>query len=497
MSESIGRSAWGGIDLGTQSVRVAFFDDDGTLLASASRPLHSVRSPGRHEQDPGQWLSAVREMLVETTAVVSASGHVVQAIALSGTSGTIVPVDATGAPVAAAVMYDDARGETSLAATHRAGADLWTRSGYRPQASWALPCLVSMIADRSWPTGALLAHQPDVIAAYLTGGRVPADTSHALKTGADLFSAHWPVALFGELGVDTAVLPALVLPGEPVGEVSTSAAAETGLPAGALIVAGMTDGCAAQIASGALDEGEWNVVLGTTLVIKGTASEPQPDPTGAVYSHRAPFGAGWWPGGASSTGAGAISHWLPGADLDALTGEAAARGVPADFSYPLSGRGERFPFVAPAAEGFLFADPTDESGRLCDIAYGVAAIERLSFDLLDLCGYDVSGRVYSTGGGSRNTWWVRVRADMLGRDLVLPEQRDGAIGMAVLARAGFDHRALADVAREMLGASVVVRCDDAADLRTPYLRFVARLEHDGLLDAALADHARSRAAAWR
>ena len=34
----------------------------------------------------------------------------------------------------------------------------------------------------------------------------------------------------------------------------------------------MTDGCAAQIAAGALREGDWNSVLGTTLVLKGCSS---------------------------------------------------------------------------------------------------------------------------------------------------------------------------------------------------------------------------------
>ena len=40
----------------------------------------------------------------------------------------------------------------------------------------------------------------------------------------------------------------------------------------------MTDGCAAQLAAGALREGDWNSVLGTTLVLKGYSSTIVRDP---------------------------------------------------------------------------------------------------------------------------------------------------------------------------------------------------------------------------
>ncbi|MFB9840722.1 carbohydrate kinase, partial [Actinoallomurus acaciae] len=91
-----------------------------------------------------------------------------------------------------------------------------------------------------------------------------------------------------------------------------AAAAEvTGIRAGTPIVAGMTDGCAAQLGAGRLTPGSWNSVLGTTLLLKGVTREPLRDPYGVVYSHRAPDDV-WLPGGASSTGAGAISRDVPG-----------------------------------------------------------------------------------------------------------------------------------------------------------------------------------------
>jgi sugar (pentulose or hexulose) kinase len=48
-----------------------------------------------------------------------------------------------------------------------------------------------------------------------------------------------------------------------------SVAAMIGLPSDVQVVTGMTDGCASQVASGAVNVGDWNTTIGTTLVVKG------------------------------------------------------------------------------------------------------------------------------------------------------------------------------------------------------------------------------------
>ncbi|MGH3646005.1 MAG: FGGY family carbohydrate kinase, partial [Micromonosporaceae bacterium] len=55
----VGRPAWLGVDLGTQSVRAVVVGEDGTPLGTGSVPLSSRRSDGRHEQDPETWWDAV------------------------------------------------------------------------------------------------------------------------------------------------------------------------------------------------------------------------------------------------------------------------------------------------------------------------------------------------------------------------------------------------------------------------------------------------------
>src|SRR5690606_8491248 len=293
----------------------------------------------------------------------------------------------------------------------------------------------------------------------------------------------WPAAVLDRLGIDPELLPPVVAPGERVAVVSAAAAEETGIPAGTPIVAGMTDGCAAQVATAALAPGQWCSALGTTLVLKGSTTELLHDPTGAVYCHRNPDG-GWLPGGASSTGTGVLASELAGADLDALTERARDRGVPAGATYPLVGRGERFPFVADAAEGFDVDGPAEPDlvDRFNRVAHGVAYVERLAFEVLAGLGADVSGPVVATGGTSRNDWWTQLRADVLQRPVAVPEHAGSAIGSAVLAAA--PRGRLAATAAEMV--RVRRRFDPnparADELTEGYRRLVEALEDRGWLE---------------
>jgi sugar (pentulose or hexulose) kinase len=491
---------WVGVDLGTQSVRAMAVDDAGHVVAAAARPLTSRRVGERHEQDPRQWWSTAADALAEVTA---GAGRVeVGGVAVCATSGTVLLTGPDGTPRTPGLMYDDARAGTLAARAQDAGAALWDRLGYRMQPAWALPKLLWWRERGMLGPGARLAHQADVITARLVGHPVAADTSHALKSGYDLIARRWPTDVFSRLDVDPGVLPPVVTPGTVLGGVGAAAAERTGLPAGTPVVAGMTDGCAAQFGAGALAPGEWNSVLGTTLALKGVSRTLLHDHTGAVYSHRAPHGDLWLPGGASSTGAGAVTTLFPGADLDALTAAArAVRDVP--LCYPLVGVGERFPFVRPDARGFLGPDPLPGAGDgagdgrvFAAICHGVAHLERLCFDLLDDAGADISGPVSFTGGGARNAWWNQLRCDLLGAPVRIPRHTEAALGMAVLA-AGAAQRDLVAAARRLVHLRTELSPDPSrtAALAPGYHAFVDALADRGWLDPHVADHARGRVAA--
>jgi sugar (pentulose or hexulose) kinase len=420
-----------GIDLGTQSVRTLAVTEDGDVAASATHPLQSMRDGARHEQDPELWWTAVTATCREVMTSLGKNTEV-KGLAIDATSGTILLMDEQLRALTLGLMYDDGRAQEEAKLANEAGQTLWSELGYRMQPSWALPKILWLARNGEIPKGARLAHQNDFINARLAGRLLPTDSSNGLKTGFDLIRMHWPMDIFNDLGLDRSLFTEVVLPGKMIGEVHSSAAGETGIAAGTPIFAGMTDGCAAQIASGATTPGSWNSVLGTTLVMKGVTRELLHDPLGVIYSHRSADGL-WLPGGASSIGAGVIAKDFAADDLGALN-EYALQAGPTDLiAYPLMGQGERYPFSTPAARGFMLGEAASEEARYTAVLQGIAFIERLAFDALRMLGAPVDGSFTISGGATKSEALNTMRADMMEREIDIPAVTEGAMGMAILA----------------------------------------------------------------
>lgn len=472
---------WLGVDVGTQSLRVHVLDDDARLLAAASVPLRSTREDGRHEQDPEEWWHALcaaareaEDALPDGLALRDVAG-----VGLDTTSGTLLLVDGRGTPVTPALMYDDARAGDVLDDVRSAGAHVWDRLGYRVQASWALPKLIWLARHGHLTPGVRVRHSADHVAARLCGHHVATDWSHALKTGYDLDELRWPEDVLDALGLPAGALPDVVRPGSVLGTVSPEAAELTGLRAGTPVHAGMTDGCVAQVAAGALGPGAWNSVLGTTLVLKGVTTDRLADPTGAVYSHRHPDG-GWLPGGASSTGTGALVDRF-GADHYRLDTAAAAWEPSSGLAWPLGGHGERFPIHAPDARAFESGTFADEGDRYAAWLQGLAFVERYAFEHLRALGADTAGPLTLTGGGSRSAYLCQLRADVLGRPVTVLEDAEPASGAALLAAAGTGPLAPRAATAHHHGTTVEPRADVAERMTEAYEGFVAELGARGWL----------------
>lgn len=422
-----------GIDLGTQSVRIMAVTEDGAIAAAASHPLTSMRDGIRHEQSPEQWWAAVA-ICARSVMQELGSRYEVKGLAVDATSGTVLLIDDQLRPLTAGLMYDDGRAGDETIEVNRAGEALWRELSYRMQPSWALPKLVWLSQNNKITKNSRLAHQNDFIHARLAGHILAGDSSNSLKTGFDLIRMHWPWEILGLLALERELFPEVVLPGTRIGEVCTAASDATHIPAKTPIFAGMTDGCAAQIASGATTVGSWNSVIGTTLVIKGVTQQLLHDPLGAVYSHRSADGM-WLPGGASSSGAGIIAKEFQGANLDALNRAAQQIGPVPQVVYPLTSRGERYPFVATEAERFMIGQAASIEERYAATLQGVAFVERLAFDTLHKINAPTHGVLTISGGATKSETLNQIRATVMQRTLHVPCVTESAFGMAVLAAA--------------------------------------------------------------
>jgi sugar (pentulose or hexulose) kinase len=408
-----------GVDVGTSGARVAMLTGDGAVVAHAAA---GMREFGADARDPAVWSAAVAAALGRLGALADLGR--IGALCVDGTSGTVVAVDADGAPVGAGLMYNDAVDDPAIPA---AAARLAPRdsAAHGPSSGFARACVAQ---DR--PGVARILHQADWIAGLFSGRFDVSDESNALKTGYDPVARRWPDWL-GRTALRRDLLPEIVAAGMMTGRVTRAAARRFGLPEGALTVAGATDGCASFLATGARAPGDGVSALGTTLTLKLLSHAPIFAPEFGVYSHR--IGEMWLAGGASNTGGGALEAHFDAARIAALSMLIDPDSDSGLDYYPLPGVGERFPVNDPAMTSRTTPRPGDDAAFLHGLLEGVARVEALGYRRLRELGAPALTHLRSVGGGAANATWTRMRARILGVGMVASDSDLAAAGIARLA----------------------------------------------------------------
>jgi xylulokinase len=168
------------------------------------------------------------------------------------------------------------------------------------------------------------------------------------------------------------------------------------------------------------------------LVLKAVSETPLMTADGAVYSHLAPDGH-YWAGGASNAGAGVLAAEFPEEDLGALD-QSVANSVAGYVRYPLSVVGERFPVadrrLPPLSDGV----PSSRLDAYRALLEGVAFVERLGLERLQLLGV-TPRRHLIAGGATASGVWNRIRATVLARmaPVSVVPSASSSVGAAILA----------------------------------------------------------------
>jgi sugar (pentulose or hexulose) kinase len=413
-----------GIDIGTSGVRIAAIDRGGALKAMAAAPISAPLQTGfRILQDPAIWWQAVLAAFRQ----LDLSGLRVLALAVNGTSGTILQLHSDGTPAGLASMYNDVAGAEAIARIAKVA----------PRETAALGATSPLARAMTLKAGAQrIVHQADWIVGQLSGSYTVTDENNALKSGYDPVTRAWPEWI-AVAGFDAAVFPEVVPAGTKIADIKPDVAATLGLPSDVEVISGTTDGCAAFLASGATDAGEGVTSLGTTLTLKLLSARPVFAPEFGIYSHR--IGDDWLAGGASNSGGAAIATHFSREDIARLTPLIDPQ-VPTGLDYyPLPRPGERFPVNDPDLAPRFEPRPDDERVFLQAILEGIAAIEARAYAKLGELGATPLGSIRTAGGGAANAAWTAIRLRALGVPQRPSLSEHAAVGTARLAWRGTSH----------------------------------------------------------
>ena len=404
-----------GIDLGTSGVRGSAIDRQGKELATARIPLPPM-------QQPADWQQAAFNVIRQLRDQVDA--ELIQAIAIDGTSGTVVLCDDHGEPCSPALMYNDQScTEQAEEITRHAPENSAARGASSSLAK-------AMFLLKQHPDARHICHQADWISGLLCKCFDISDENNCLKLGYDPVNREWPPWLT-TLIIDNTQLPRVYAPGTAIATLDSDIAQQLGLPVNCQLVAGTTDSIAAFIATGARDVGEAVTSLGSTLVLKLISDKPVFSSQLGVYSHR--LGDTWLAGGASNSGGRVLLKYFDQNRLAEMSAELEPDSPTGLDYYPLAQAGERFPRNDPHLQPVLEPRPREDVKFFQAMLEGIASIEAEGYTALSQLGAPQLTKVFSAGGGSANPAWRKIRENRLGVPVEIAEHSEASYGTALLA----------------------------------------------------------------
>jgi sugar (pentulose or hexulose) kinase len=448
-----------GIDLGTSGCRAIAIDEHGDIQGNAVVDLPSpTRSSsgntsgnkGGVEQDAHLWWDAVCLCLSKLTKKINSNE--VAAIAVDGTSATLLLADEAGTPLGPALMYNDARATQQAKKIAQVAPDNTAAQG----ASCALAKLLwfyekgfyeeGLYDERPTQHVRYALHQADWITGKLCGQFGTSDYNNSLKLGFDAEKKSWPNwvnTLLNKANIPLDILPKVVVPGAPIACLTPELSKLFNISEKTQIVAGTTDSTASFIATGASKKGEAVTALGSTLVLKIISDKPVFAPEYGVYSQ--PFfnadGEKWLIGGASNTGGSVLRQFFSMEQLQIMTPQLNPETSTGLDYYPLPAAGERFPVNDAQLKSQLEPRPENDIVFFQGILEGIAQIEATGYQLLSDLGAPIPTSVRTTGGGTKNPAWTKIRTSLLNTEklntkMINANHTEAAYGAALLAKAG-------------------------------------------------------------
>lgn len=434
-----------GIDVGTSSTKVAAFERDASVLAVVTREYRLiVDKPGFVEQDPNEWWEVIAAATKDIAEQVGAER--IAGVGLSGQSWSAIPVDQDGTVLANTPIWMDTRSQSICdELNEKVGADRILAVAGNPLSPtyttgklvWFQRNMPEVYERTRWFL------QSNSFIAYRLTGEVSQDYSQSYGIHAwDTATGQYDQQLADELGIDLTKLPEPVECHHVVGTVTAEAAKKTGLLEGTPVVAGGLDAACGTLGGGVMRVGQTQEQGGQAGGMSIVTDHPVRDPRLILARHVVP---GVWLFQGGSVAGGASLNWArntfgtPGLGFEQISADADTVPVGSNGLWFLPYlQGERSPLWDADAQGVFFGlnFATTRPAIWRSVMEGVAYALLDNVEVAEAAGAE-TGILYSVGGGATSPVWTQLKADVLGKEIRVPEADTAScLGAAVLAGVG-------------------------------------------------------------
>lgn len=428
-----------GCDIGTTNVKAVAFDSvSGAILTSHSESYEMLHpQPDWSEQDPDAIYEAVC-LTLKTVADFCKEKSELLGISFSAAMHGVLALDKNGRKLTGLIIWADNR-SSDIAVKLRSsitGKKIYNNNGTPIHA-------MTPVCKLLW----LKSHQPEIykraskflsikeyIIYRLTGNFV-VDYSIASATGMfNIRELKWDEYTLKKLNLKSEKLSVAVSPYH-IEKLPADNAVQ--LPEGTALIMGASDGCLANLGSGAVKPGSMAVTIGTSAAVRICSDKAYTDPYMQTFCYVLDE-KNYIIGGPSNNGA-VIFEWLMNTffqneEYDAVFQEASGVKPGSDglLFYPYL-LGERAPLWSSAVRGGF-------SGL--DIQHGKAHFARAVMEGVLLNLYSIGkilmqmkdiDTIFANGGFARSPIWVQMLSDIFGKKVMLNETVEtGAVGAAMM-----------------------------------------------------------------
>ncbi|MCC9166256.1 gluconokinase [Pontibacter harenae] len=442
-----------GIDIGTTSTKTVAFSTAGKVLFQQTVEYPTITTDsGLAEQDPELVFRAVLESLRVVLGQLHIGKFAVEGFSFSSAMHSLIAVDEAGNLLTNCIIWADTRSNSYVAELKdtEVGRDIYASTGtpLHPMSPLLKLCWMrDHLTDVFYKAAKFIGIKEYVW--YMFFGEYVTDYSIASATGLfNIYTLQWHAPALEVADISAEKLPTPVPTTHTCRNLNPVFAAELGLAADVPFVVGASDGCLANLGTGAIRSGHTAVTIGTSGAIRVVSNKAATDPQGRIFSYILTPGH-FVLGGAVNNG-GVALRWFRDNFGETemvealkqqvnpyvlLCNEAATVPVGADglifLPYLL---GERAPIWDANARGCFFGVHLNHKREhfiralLEGVIFSVYSVGKALEETVGPVSV-----IYASGGFSRSEVWVQMLADIFNKKVLLAETPEGsAFGAAIM-----------------------------------------------------------------
>jgi xylulokinase len=438
------------VDAGASEIKASIFDSAGNEIARACRdcPVESPH-PGWAECPPDILMHWPLELLGQALRSRAIQGDQIKAVAITGSTGTVLPIGVDGLATAPVILWYDSRARSAASElTGRLSPDRFAQLTGVPLDH------VSVVSKILWfraehpdayAATAVFAHPQTAALHAVTGSGWFCDDSHGPYFGLmDLDARRWSDELLAATQIRPELLPQLVAPGTVVGTPSAVVARKLGLNPQTPVVAAGADASCFTLGAGVEGVGTASAYIGTAGVIGVVTDRPVRHSRLTCTPSALP---GHWDVQSLLLTGGSAYKWLrtllsdSTSDREAISFEdlnTLASGVPPGSDGLIvvpHHAGAGTPLWNPEASGLIVGLRLSHGRAHLARATleGVAYALRHALEALQEVVSPIR-RLRFSGGGSTSELWSQIMADVTGLPVSVPVCSEStALGAAIVA----------------------------------------------------------------